>query len=453
MKKVLLIGDVMLDINTHGTCTRISPEAPVAIVKKTHEIETLGGAGNNLVNLFHLNIPTDFISVVGGDSYSVKIKEMVKIYSKEHKIYEEKNRIATVKNRILAQKHQVLRIDTEDTNDIGNKTETLIIDDIQNSINKYSIIMISDYNKGVCTENLIKEVVKIAIKNNVKIICDPKKANIEIYTGCYTLTPNKNELETIYKKPIKDTNDIKDALLYMQQYIQKPIATLSENGIAFLDDNKNIVISKAKAKDVVDVTGAGDTAISTICYAIYKGMGFSAGIDLANKAASIVVSKLGTSYVTEEELFGCDDSKVFQNVEDILPKIKNKKVVFTNGCFDIIHMGHTRYLKKAKELGDILIVGINSDDSVKRLKGSTRPVNALHARAEVLSSIGCVDFVIPFSDDTPYNLIKKIQPDVMVKGGDYKINNIVGNDIAKETIVIPFEEGFSTTNIINTIKQ
>jgi D-beta-D-heptose 7-phosphate kinase/D-beta-D-heptose 1-phosphate adenosyltransferase len=452
MKKVLLIGDVMLDINTHGTCTRVSPEAPVAIVKKTHEITALGGAGNNLVNLFHLNIPTDFISVVGGDDHSTTIKEMVKLYAKECKMHEEENRTATIKNRILAQKHQVLRIDTEDTHSINKNTESLILDDIQNSINKYSVIMISDYNKGVCTENLIKQIIKIATKNNVKVICDPKKTNIEVYTGCYTLTPNKNELEAIYKKPIKDTNDIKNALLYMQKYIQRPVATLSEKGIAFLNNN-NIVISSAKAKDVIDVTGAGDTAISTICYAIYKGMDFSDGIDLANKAASIVVSKLGTNYVTEEELLNGDDSKIFQNVDDILPKIKNKKVVFTNGCFDIIHAGHTKYLKKAKKLGDILIVGINSDDSIKRLKGNTRPINTLNARAEVMASIGCVDFIIPFSEDTPYNLIKKIKPDIIAKGGDYKVTDIIGNDIAKETVVIPFEEGFSTTNIINVIKK
>ena len=450
-KKILIIGDIMLDINTYGTCSRISPEAPVQVVRKTQEIITLGGAGNNLVNIHHLNISTDFISVIGNDSNGkVLLQEIKKIPSTSPVIFYE-NRKTTTKNRILANKHQVLRIDEEDTHNISNATENKIIQKIKKNISTYSVILISDYNKGVCTKKLISKIISIANQNNVKVICDPKKDDISIFTGCYFITPNKNELEKITKNPIKTQEDLKNALLMMKKFVEIPLVTLSEEGIAYTIDD-NLHISHAIAKDVVDVTGAGDTVISTLAYCIHHNISIPQAVELANKAASIVVSKLGTSFVTKHELHQ-ENTKIVSNIANIQNELSGKKIVFTNGCFDILHKGHVKYLQKAKNLGDILIVGINSDSSVKRLKGNSRPINSLQARMEVLEGLSCIDYIIPFEEDTPYNLICQIQPDILVKGGDYIPQNIIGNDIAKSTIVIQFEEGFSTTKIIESIQK
>ncbi len=451
-KRILLIGDVMLDINTHGTCSRISPEAPVQVVRKTHEVLALGGAGNNLNNLHHLEIPTDFITVIGNDAKSQIIESKVaEIATCRAFLLKDSNRTATVKNRILANKHQVLRIDTEDSHNIDKNTHNEILSIIQTNIHNYSVILISDYNKGVCTNELITSIISIANKCGIKVICDPKKNDLSIFKGCYCITPNKAELEALLQKKITSEYEMREAFLYMKDFIQIPLVTLSEKGIAYFS-NDDVKISHAIAQDVIDVTGAGDTVISTIAYCIHEGIEFSKAIELANKAASIVVSKLGTSFVTKRELHQ-EKTKIVQSFDEIKSQISGKKIVFTNGCFDILHKGHVKYLQKAKELGDILIVGVNSDDSVRKLKGNSRPINTLEARMEVLVALESVSFAIPFNTETPYDLIKEIQPDILVKGGDYNPKTIVGNDIAKETVVIDFVDGFSTTQIIEKMQK
>jgi D-beta-D-heptose 7-phosphate kinase/D-beta-D-heptose 1-phosphate adenosyltransferase len=451
-RKVLLIGDVMLDINTHGTCSRISPEAPVQVVRKTHEVVELGGAGNNLVNLEHLGVATDFISVIGFDQNSKTIeKKFSEIKNCTPFLIKEQNRKATVKNRILVNRHQVLRIDTEDSHNIETLTHNKIIEIIKKNISKYCVILISDYNKGVCTPELIREIISIANKNNIKVICDPKKTDISIFKGCYCITPNKLELESLLQMKITSPQEIEQAFLLMQNFIEIPLVTLSEKGIAYLQNGK-VNISHAIAKDVIDVTGAGDTVISTIAYCLQNEIEFSKAVELANKAASIVVSKLGTSFVTRQDLHQ-EKTKIVQNFDVIKNEIAGKKVVFTNGCFDILHKGHVKYLAKARELGDVLIVGVNSDASVRILKGNSRPVNDLDSRMEILAGLESVSFVIPFQEETPYELIKQIQPAVLVKGGDYEAEKIVGFDIAKQTVVIDFVNGFSTTKIIEKLKK
>ena len=450
--KVLLIGDVMLDINTHGTCSRISPEAPVQVVRKTHEVIALGGAGNNLVNLEHLGVATDFISVIGFDENSKTIeKKISEITNCTPLLIKEQNRNATVKNRILANRHQVLRIDTEDSHNIEQDTHDEILEIIKKNISKYCVILISDYNKGVCTPELIREIIAIANTNGVKVICDPKKTDISIFKGCYCITPNKSELESLLQMKISSPQEIEQAFLLMKNFIEVPLVTLSEKGIAYFE-NEKVKISHAIAKDVIDVTGAGDTVISTIAYCLQNEIEFSKAVELANKAASIVVSKLGTSFVTRQELHQ-EKTKIVQNFDDIKNEIAGKKVVFTNGCFDILHKGHVKYLAKARELGDVLIVGVNSDASVRILKGNSRPVNDLDSRMEILAGLECVGFVIPFEDETPYDLITQIQPAVLAKGGDYEAEKIVGFDIAKQTVVIDFVDGFSTTKIIEKLRK
>lgn len=455
-KRILLIGDVMLDVNTFGTCSRISPEAPVPIFKMTGEKSTLGGVGNTLYNLKSLNVTVSFISVMGTDNNSAIIQAMLRKMTRYCKIFTEEGRITTVKNRILASKHQLLRIDSEDIHPIAQTTEDKIIAYIEGHVKhaeKYSIAVISDYNKGVCTKSLMRRIMNLAKTYGIRVICDPKQPDVKMYDGAYAITPNRSELAQIYGAPIKNHDDIKSALQFLGKYVQQPMVTLSEEGIAYLDDDGNLAISHAHSEDVIDVTGAGDTVLASIAYALNKGYTFSQAVELANKAAGIVVKKLGTSFVTEHELlFEGTQEKIINNFDAIRNKVQGKKVVFTNGCFDIIHSGHIKYLQEARKLGDVLIVGINTDDSVKKLKGNSRPVNTLADRMVVLSGLASVDYVIPFSDETPYDLIQSIVPDILVKGGDYTVNQIVGNDIAKKTIVLKFHEGKSTSIIIDKIK-
>ena len=457
-KKILLIGDVMLDINTFGTCTRISPEAPVPVFKMIDEKFTLGGVGNTLNNIAKLNVNTAFVSVLGFDENSAKIQKLLNDVALDCVIFKEKNRVATVKNRILAARHQLLRIDTEDSHAIAKETEEKIVNFVKESIKDYSLVVISDYSKGVCTKTLVQGVIEIANVNGIRVICDPKNPDVEIYKGAFAITPNRSELTQIYGKQINTHEDIKMALEFLGHYVEKPMVTLSEEGIVYLE-NGNLQISHAHSHDVVDVTGAGDTVLATLAYGLNKGLEFGDAIELANKAAGIVVTKLGTSFVTESELLGeakiekilCE--KIVHNFEAIEGLVRGRKVVFTNGCFDIIHSGHVNYLSEAKKLGDVLIVGVNTDGSVKKLKGEARPINNLEERMAVLAGLAAVDFVVPFSEETPYNLIKKVMPDILVKGGDYDVKNIVGNDIAKKTVVLKFHEGKSTTGIINKIKN
>ncbi|MFT4967974.1 MAG: D-beta-D-heptose 7-phosphate kinase/D-beta-D-heptose 1-phosphate adenosyltransferase [Candidatus Deianiraeaceae bacterium] len=442
--KILIIGDIMLDVSTYGSCTRVSPEAPVPVVTKEGEVSTLGGAGNNLVNLYHLNVETDLITVIGSDERGCEVRQLVQMFASNAVIIPEDRR-TTVKNRILAQNHQVLRVDTEDTHHIAHKSESAITEYVSKNIKDYNIILISDYNKGVCTPSVFRHTIDVAKKHNVKVICDPKKHDISLYSGCYMITPNRTEAELMCKMSIKTDEEIAKAINIMKRYVEHPIITLSEEGISYMKGS-TLCKSYATAKSVVDVTGAGDTVISTICYHINKGGSIPDAIHLANKAASYVVEKLGTSYISEDDLT-MENKKILHHASSL--KNLNKKIVFTNGCFDIIHAGHIKYLREAKKLGDILVVGINSDESIKALKGDDRPINSLNARMEVMSSLEFVDYIISFSEETPINLIKEIKPEVLVKGGDYKIENIVGNGVAKETIVIPFVDGFSTTGIIN----
>lgn len=456
-KRILLIGDVMLDINTFGTCTRISPEAPVPIFKMTSEKSTLGGVGNTLHNLKALNMSTSFIGVLGTDNNSAVIESMLRKITKYCKIFTEEGRIATVKNRMLASKHQLIRIDSEDIHPITQITEDRIVSYIENHVkhaNKYSIAVVSDYNKGICTKSLMQRIINLAQTYDIKIVCDPKQPDITMYNGAYAITPNRSELAQIYDKPITNYDDIRSALQFLGKYVKQPMVTLSEEGIAYLDDNGNLAISHAHAQDVIDVTGAGDTVLATIAYALNQGHTFAHAIEFANKAAGIVVKKLGTSFVTESELLLDNNTdKIVNSFNTIKDKIYGRKIVFTNGCFDIIHSGHVKYLQEAKKLGDILIVGMNTDDSVKKLKGNSRPINTLDERMAILSGLASVDYIIPFAEDTPYNLIASITPDILVKGGDYDVENIVGNNIAKKTIILKFHEGKSTSIVVEKIKN
>jgi len=464
--KILVIGDLMIDKYLWGECTRVSPEAPVQIINVKRETKVLGGAGNVAHNLVRLGANVEVLSIIGGCDISNELRKLFKdINLNTDYLIEQKDRITSKKTRIVSAQQQVIRYDIESNEDINQISEKKLIDIYKSAVSKFELVIISDYGKGVITNYIAQEVIKVANSYGIKVIVDPKGSDYSKYTYAYLLTPNKKEASEATGINISDKKSLKDALIYLKDFckLHTSLITLSEDGIAIFDDQFRS--HPTVAREVFDVTGAGDTVIAALGYALAAKEDIDSAVVLANLAAGVVVGKIGSATTSFEEIIkyesllnnsDCEESVLslekFIEILEILRK-SEKKIVFTNGCFDILHMGHVKYLEKAKKLGDILVVGVNSDDSVKRLKGKNRPINPLNDRCCVIASLKSVDFVIPFEEDTPIELITAIVPDILVKGGDYKDKKVVGEEIAKELVLIDFIEGRSTSNTITKIQK
>lgn len=463
---ILVIGDLMIDHYLWGSCDRISPEAPVQVVNVKKESSVLGGAGNVINNLVTLGSIVDVISVIGNDTVANELKNLLeRIDVPTSNLVVENSRQTSKKSRLIASQQQVLRYDMESIDDIDENSHKQIIQTLEKNINKYSSIILSDYGKGVLTTSLTKEIIKIANKHSVKVLVDPKGKDYSKYKGSYTLTPNKKEAMEATNIDIKDENSLIEALksLKNQCNLEVSLITLSEQGIAIFDDN--LTIKPTVAREVYDVTGAGDTVIASIAFALGNDLDIKDAIYFANLAAGVVVGKIGSATATLDEIYEYEYSlhksnstshiKTFDEIKTLSSKLHNqgKKIVFTNGCFDILHVGHVKYLEVAKSYGDVLILGLNADSSVRKLKGETRPINTQDDRAYILASLESVDYVVIFEEDTPYELIKLIKPHVLVKGGDYEGKEVVGQDIADELKLVQFVDGKSTTNTIKRIQN
>ena len=463
---ILVIGDLMIDHYLWGSCDRISPEAPVQVVNVKKESSVLGGAGNVINNLVTLGSVVDVISVIGNDSVANELKSLLeKIDVPTSNLVVENNRKTSKKSRLIASQQQVLRYDMESIDDINENSHKQIIQTLEKNIDKYSSIILSDYGKGVLTTNLTKEIIKIANKNSIKVLVDPKGKDYSKYKGSYTLTPNKKEAMEATNIDIKDESSLIEALksLKTQCDLEVSLITLSEQGIAIFDDE--LTIKPTVAREVYDVTGAGDTVIASIAFALGNNLDIKDATYFANLAAGVVVGKIGSATTTLDEIYEYEYSlhksnstshiKTFDEIKTLSSKLHNqgKKIVFTNGCFDILHVGHVKYLEVAKSYGDVLILGLNADSSVRKLKGPTRPINTQDDRAYILASLESVDYVVIFEEETPYELIKLIKPHVLVKGGDYEGKEVVGQDIADELKLVQFVDGKSTTNTIKRIQE
>lgn len=461
--KVLVVGDIMLDKYHIGNVKRISPEAPVPVVRVTRSFSVLGGAANLARNLVGLGSTPYIVGIVGEDENGAIVKKMFKELGINAMI--ETTALPTItKTRIIGNDQQVARIDFEEERvKLPNNVEKRVIESVQNSINEIDIVVISDYGKGLCNNTICSAIIDIATKNGKRVIVDPKGTDWSKYQNATIITPNIKELSDIANREVANKDDeINGAAeeVIGQYNLKSLLVTRSEMGMSYIDTEQIITIP-TEAKEVFDVSGAGDTVVATLAAALAAGFALNDSLYLANKAAGIVVGKVGTSPIIFHELqseiyISNSDNKIL-SVDEIpnlmrILSLENKRIVFTNGCFDILHKGHVTYLQKAKNLGDILILGLNSDASVRRLKGEQRPINDEQARATVMAALSSVDYVVIFEDDTPYEVIKAIQPDILVKGGDYKIDEIVGREFAKETTTIPFVEGFSTTSTINKMQ-
>ena len=464
--KILVIGDLMIDHYLWGSCERISPEAPVQVINVTSESTVLGGAGNVINNLYSLGAQVDIISVVGACEASKELKELLLAINVDTKyLITQKDRVTSKKSRVIAAQQQVVRFDRESTSEINNKSQTAILDVFKDIVNNYDVILISDYGKGVLTFNLTQSLIAIANKNAKKLLVDPKGLNYSKYKGAYLLTPNKKEASEATNILIQDNESLSKALLSLKQQcnLTYSLITLSEQGVAIFD--YELRIHPTVAREIFDVTGAGDTVLASLGFALSSNNDIDEAIKFANLASGVVVGKIGSATASLNEIIEYESSlhksssdahiKTWDEISSIVRalKNKNKKIIFTNGCFDILHSGHVKYLEKAKGFGDTLILGLNSDDSVQRLKGENRPINSQAERGYILASLEVIDYVVIFDDDTPLDLIKLIQPDVLVKGGDYEGQQVVGEDIAKELKLVKFIDGNSSTKIIEKIMK
>ena len=464
--KLLVIGDLIIDHYLWGSCEQISPEAPVQVVNVKSESLALGGAGNVINNLKALGANVDVLGVTGSCETSDEMKNLLKNIEVDSKhLITQKDYVTSKKSRIIAAQQQVVRYDRESTAEISVESQKLILESFSSIINNYDCVLLSDYGKGVLTSYLTRSLISIANKANKKVLVDPKGLDYKKYKGAYLLTPNKKEAGEATGISIRDDDSLAQAIarLKTECELEISIITLSERGVAVYDHE--LRIHPTVAREVFDVTGAGDTVLAALGFALACGYQIDEAIEFSNLAAGVVVGKIGSATVTLNEIIEYESILNKSNIDERIKtldeitilssesKIRGKKIIFTNGCFDILHEGHVRYLEAAKSYGDLLIVGLNSDRSVSKLKGTARPINPQLDRAYVLAALEAVDYVVVFDEDTPYNLIKAIKPNILVKGGDYKGKEVVGQDIADELKLVKFIDGKSTTSIIEEIQR
>ena len=471
--KILVIGDIMLDEYIWGKVDRISPEAPVQIIKVDSRNYALGGAANVAHNLIDIGAKVELCSVVGDDANGNLLKELILRAGIGNKgIFLDSKRKTTLKTRVVAHDQQVVRIDQETTAPVKKEVHEKILSFIDRKIKFFDGVILSDYAKGLLTEDFIAKLMKIFKREKKDVVIDPKGRDYRKYRGATIITPNLKELELasgteldFSHRTCSDDEIYKASEKIMKEtHCDMLVITRGKDGMSVYRKGEKAVNLKAEAKEVYDVSGAGDTAIAALGFAYFSGVDVINCAKLANIAAGIVVGKVGTAIASKEEILKkIDDFTLVKRLltDKELPstvsrlKANNKKIVFTNGCFDILHTGHVFLLQKAKSFGDVLIVGLNNDESVRRLKGEKRPLVSEKERALVLSALDCVDYVVLFSEDTPLRLINEIKPDVLVKGGDYKLREVVGHKevgaYGGKVELIPIFQGFSTTQLIEKI--
>ncbi|WP_407321742.1 bifunctional D-glycero-beta-D-manno-heptose-7-phosphate kinase/D-glycero-beta-D-manno-heptose 1-phosphate adenylyltransferase HldE [Dickeya ananatis] len=460
---VLVVGDVMLDRYWYGPTSRISPEAPVPVVKVDTIEERPGGAANVAMNIAALGAGSRLVGLTGIDDAARALSAKLNEVNVKCDFVSVPTHPTITKLRVLSRNQQLIRLDFEEGFDSVDPQP--MIDRIQQALPKIGALVLSDYAKGALVH--VQTMIQTARAEGVPVLIDPKGTDFNRYRGATLLTPNLSEFEAVAGR-CKDENDLveRGAKLLAELDLSALLVTRSEQGMTLLQPGNAPLHLPTQAQEVYDVTGAGDTVIGVLAAALAAGKPLEEACFLANAAAGVVVGKLGTSTVTPIELenairgradtgFGVMTEAQLKDAV-ALARQRGETVVMTNGCFDILHAGHVSYLANARRLGDRLIVAVNSDDSTKRLKGPTRPVNPLTQRMIVLGALEAVDWVVPFEEDTPQRLISEVLPDILVKGGDYKPEDIAGSKEVwangGEVRVLNFEDGCSTTNIINTIK-
>jgi len=469
--RCLVVGDLMLDEYLWGKAERISPEAPVQVVDVIREELRLGGAGNVVHNLAALGAQVSVCSVVGADQNG---RELLGQFCHHHidtrAIFLDPDRRTSRKTRVVAAHQQIVRIDRESRENLPAAVEQQLISWITAHAGEYKVIVLSDYNKGVLTPSVIASAISAAAAAGIPVLVDPKGPDFTRYGGATLLTPNRKEAETASGIAITDASSLAEAagVIMGATGLQHLLITRSEEGMSLFSQGGEVVHIPTVAREVFDVSGAGDTVLATLAVGIASGLTVAESARLANIAAGIAVGKLGTSIVTPQEIIDTvslahKDSYSKIKSLDVLTSLiaaernRGKRIVFTNGCFDLLHAGHVKYLQKARKLGDLLVLGLNSDASVRRLKGPKRPLIDQDERAHLLAALDCVDYVIIFDQDTPLELIISLKPHILAKGGDYSLDGVVGRDVVESyggrVELVTFVDGKSTTNIIERVLE
>ena len=469
--RCLVVGDLMLDEYLWGKAERISPEAPVQVVDVVREELRLGGAGNVVNNLVALGAQVAVCSVVGEDANGrALLEDFTRRGVAVDAIFRDPARRTSRKTRVVASHQQIVRIDRESRDPLSVEIEERVCSWITGHAASFNAILLSDYLKGVLTRRVIEAVVAAARPTAIPVLVDPKGIDFARYQGATILTPNRKEAEAAAGIPILDTQSLGQAagLIMAQAGLENLLVTRSEEGMSLFSRSGETVHIPTVAREVFDVSGAGDTVLASLAIGVAAGLGMAEAARLANIAAGIAVGKLGTSTVSPDEIINAvalthsdSDSKIKHL--DVLTaiitaeKARGKQVVFTNGCFDLLHAGHVKYLQKARSLGDLLVLGLNSDASVRRLKGEKRPLIGEEERAHILAALDCIDYVVIFDEDTPLELITALKPHILAKGGDYTADGVVGKDVVEayggRVELVTFVDGKSTTNIIERILE
>ena len=469
--KALVVGDLMLDEYLWGKTDRISPEAPVQVVDIARDDLRLGGAGNVICNLAALGCEVHVASVLGEDDDGRRLRAMLSARGVGTEgLLTDSGRVTGRKTRILANNQQMLRFDRESRDPISSDLVGALIEYLLRTGPKFQVIVVSDYLKGVLTEELLREIVLCGRRHGIPVVVDPKGSDYGKYTGATVLTPNRKEAQAASDISITDEASLLKAGRKLQEELDLDalVLTRSEEGMSLFFRDGRIEHLPTVAREVFDVTGAGDTVLAFIGAGLACGLALEDASRIANLAAGVVVAKVGTSTVSPEEILEAaarrhqdTDLKIRsrQALAAILERERQKgrAVVFTNGCFDLLHVGHVKYLQQARRLGDLLVLGLNSDDSIRRLKGPRRPLIGEEERAHILAALNCIDYVAIFDEDTPYDLIAALRPDILVKGGDYTPEEVVGKDLVESwggrVELIRFVDGKSTTGIVERILQ
>jgi len=460
---VLVVGDVMLDRYLFGGTSRISPEAPVPVVHVRQHDDRAGGAANVAANLARLGVATSLLGIVGDDDEAGALLAALHGSHVECNLTTVSGWPTITKTRVQSRGQQLIRLDREEPVPSGSEMLTAALRKRLGSVNA---VVLSDYGKGSLAD--VQNMIDACNDAGVPVFVDPKGRDFGKYRGASLMTPNQAEFEAVVG-PCTDDGDMvaRARALLDSLELAALLVTRSEKGMLLVERDEEPIFLSARALEVFDVTGAGDTVIAVLAGALAAGENLAAAAALANLAAGLVVGKIGVASVSPSELRVAlhrrgQGGRGLVSEEELVPLVeearsRGEKVVMTNGCFDVLHAGHVAYLEEAKSLGDRLIVAINDDDSVRRLKGSSRPINRLEDRMLVLAGLAAVDWVVPFAEDTPERVIGRILPDILVKGGDYKAEEIAGarSVLADggEVRILAFREGHSSSRIINKLNQ
>jgi D-beta-D-heptose 7-phosphate kinase/D-beta-D-heptose 1-phosphate adenosyltransferase len=461
---VLVVGDVMLDRYWHGGTSRISPEAPVPVVHVQQVEERIGGAGNVALNVASLGGKVGVIGVIGDDEAGQVLTQRLEQARVRALMVRDAAYPTITKLRVMSRHQQLIRLDFEESN--GQVPTLPLLDRMREHIQQAAVVVFSDYGKGALRES--RPLIEMARAAGKWVLVDPKSQDFDVYRGANLITPNFAEFEAVVGRCRGEQEIVEKGMRLLRELrLDALLVTRGEHGMTLLQAQAEPLHLPTQAREVYDVTGAGDTVIAVLAAALAAGSDLVTATFLANAAAGIVVGKMGTATVSEAELRRAlhdvhefRDGIVSEEQLTVIVKesrTRGETIVMTNGCFDILHAGHVQYLAAARKLGDRLVVAVNDDASVKRLKGQTRPVNTLADRMAVLAALECVDWVVPFSEDTPERLICHVQPNLLVKGGDYAPEQVAGGDCVKrsggEVMILPLKQGVSTSLLIDAIKR